>query len=247
MSTCNEFLGSPEQLPFLIKALGENMPRISDVMTNELATVPPDATVAQIAEIMRDRDIGDVLIVENGKLRGIITDRDLALQVLAEDHDPQSATVDNFMNKDVVTGDASWNLDRAAKTMAKYQIRRLPIVEAGRLVGIVSLGDIARYEKSKSVVSKSLEAVSEPDAITVSGSSGRNGTVLGIALAVLVASLVIWLRYTESGQAMASQVTQSPSYQNAKRVVTDTVDKAVEAASDPKVRDIGNQVMSFMK
>src|SRR5512141_114496 len=109
------------------------MPRISEIMTNELATVPPDTTVADVAAIMRDRDIGDVLVVEDGKLRGIITDRDLALQVLAEDHDPQSATVEDFMNKNVITGDATWNLDRAAKTMAKYQVRRLPVVEAGRL------------------------------------------------------------------------------------------------------------------
>lgn len=224
------------------------MPRISEVMTNELATVPPDTTVAEAAAIMRDRDIGDVLIVENGKLRGIITDRDLALQVLAEDHDPQSATVDDFMNKDVVTGDASWNLDRAAKTMAKYQVRRLPVVDDGRLVGIVSLGDIARYEKNKGVVSKSLEAVSEPEPIKAPSASSRPGnTTLGLVMAALVTGLVVWLRYTESGQTLTRQVSQSQTYQDAKRVVSNTVDKAVEAASDPKVRDIGNQVMSYMK
>lgn len=225
------------------------MPRISEVMTNELAMVPPDTTVADVAAIMRDRDIGDVLVVEDGKLRGIVTDRDLALQVLAEDHDPQSATVDDFMNKKVITGDASWNLDRAAKTMARYQVRRLPIVEEDRLVGIVSLGDIARYEKNKGVVSKSLEAVSEPDTITAPSASKRNGTALGLGLvmAALVTTLIVWLRYTESGQTLARQVTQSQTYQDAKRVVSNTVDKAVEAASDPKVRDIGNQVMSYMK
>lgn len=223
------------------------MPRISEVMTNELATVPPEASVAEVAAIMRDRDIGDVLIVENGKLRGIVTDRDLALQVLAEDHDPQSTTVDHYMNEKVITGDAAWNLDRAAKTMAKFQVRRLPIVEEGRLVGIVSLGDIARYEKNKGVVSKSLEAVSEPDTITVPGASRRNGTALGLVMAALVTTLIVWLRYTESGQALARQVTQSQTYQDAKRAVSSTVDKAVEAASDPKVRDIGNQVMSYMK
>jgi CBS domain-containing protein len=223
------------------------MPRISEVMTNELAMVPPDTSVAEVAAIMRDRDIGDVLVVEDGKLRGIVTDRDLALQVLAEDHDPQSATVDDFMNKKVITGDASWSLDRAAKTMAKYQVRRLPIVENDHLVGIVSLGDIARYDKNKSVVSKSLEAVSEPDVIKAPSASSRNGTTLGLIMAALVTTLIVWMRYTESGQTLARQVTQSQTYQDAKRVVSNTVDKAVEAASDPKVRDIGNQVMSYMK
>lgn len=223
------------------------MPRISEVMTNELATCPPDATVAEVAEIMRDRDIGDILIVEDGKLRGIVTDRDLALDVLADDHDPQSATVEDFMNTKVVTGDVSWNLDRAAKTMAKYQIRRLPIVEGDQLVGIVSLGDIARYEKSKGVVSKSLEAVSEPGAITVPGPSRRTQTALGLVLVGLVATLIVWMRWTESGQAFSRQVMDSKTYQDAKRVVSETVDKAGELASDPKVRDIGNQVMSYMK
>lgn len=222
------------------------MPKISDVMTNELAMCPPDTTVAEVAAIMRDRDIGDVLIVEDGKLRGIVTDRDLALDVLADEHDPQSTPVHKYMSTKVVTGDATWNLERAAKTMAKYQIRRLPIVEGEQLVGILSLGDIARYEKSKGVVSKSLQAVSEPASVTVPGAK-RNGTLLGVLLAGLVTTLVVWLRYTESGQALARQVTDSKTYQDAKRVMSDTMEKAVEAASDPKMRDLGNQVMSYMK
>ena len=138
------------------------MSKANEVMTHALATCAPDASVADVAAIMRDRDIGNVLIVEDGKLRGIVTDRDLALQALTGKDDPLQTPIQKFMSTKLVTGDADWSLEHVARTMARHQIRRLPIVQDDQLVGIVSLGDVARYENRKNVVTKSLRAISTP-------------------------------------------------------------------------------------
>jgi CBS domain-containing protein len=105
-----------------------------EVMTHTLTTCTPETSVAQVAALMRDRDIGNVLIVEDNKLRGIVTDRDLALQALTSQDDAQQTPVRKYMTTQPITGEATWNLERVAETMAKHQIRRLPIVEAGQLV-----------------------------------------------------------------------------------------------------------------
>src|SRR3972149_1955931 len=120
------------------------MLKAHEVMTNALATCAPDASVAHVAAIMRDRDIGDVLIVEDGKLRGIVTDRDLTLQALTGQDDPKQTPIRKYMSTKVVTGEPAWDLEQVASVMAKHQIRHLPIVQDGKLVGIVSLGDVAR-------------------------------------------------------------------------------------------------------
>src|SRR5512135_1892707 len=133
-----------------------------EVMTHPLATCAPEASVTDVAAIMRDRNIGDVLIVEEGKLRGIVTDRDLTLQALTGQDDPQQTPIRKYMSTKVITGEPTWDLKQVTSVMAKHQIRRLPIVQAGNLVGIVSLGDVARYEDQKHVVAESLQAISEP-------------------------------------------------------------------------------------
>jgi CBS domain-containing protein len=144
-----------------------------EVMTHALATCAPDASVAHVAGLMRDRDVGDVLVVENGNLSGIVTDRDLALQALTGEYDPLETPIHKFMNTKVVTGEADWSMKQVAKSMAKHQIRRLPIVQDGQLVGIVSLGDVARFEDRKAVVSNSLQAISTPNDITTPKRLGR--------------------------------------------------------------------------
>jgi len=173
-----------------------------DVMTHTLATCAPDANLAHVTAIMRDRDIGDVLVVEDGKLLGIVTDRDLALQALTGRDDPLQTPVRKFMSSQVVTGEATWSMEQVAKVMAKHQIRRLPIVQDGQLVGIVSLGDLAQQEVQKDVVAKSLQAISTPINPSDSGRSGHGTTVIGFALAALAATMMAWLTWNHSGQAL---------------------------------------------
>src|SRR5512139_806056 len=181
------------------------------VMTHALATCTPEARVAEVAAIMRDRDIGDVLVVEANTLRGIVTDRDLALQALTSRDDAQQTPIRKYMTTQLVTGEATWNLEKVAQIMAKHQIRRLPIVEAGQLVGIVSLGDVARHSARQEVVAKSLQAISTPTNISA-GNPPRGGRALaGFAVAAL-ATAMAWLMWNRSGQAFRKQLAKSDLY-----------------------------------
>ena len=207
-----------------------------DVMTHALATCTPEASVAQVAVIMRDRDIGNVLVVEDNTLRGIVTDRDLALQALTSQDDVQQTPIRKYMTTQLVTGEATWNLEKVAGIMAKHQIRRLPIVEAGQLVGIVSLGDVARHIARQDVVAKSLQAISAPTDISIANRPSGGRALVGSALATL-ATAMAWLVWNRSGQAFRKQLAKSDLYhtaQHALSVARDTVD---EAASSKAVRN----------
>ena len=220
------------------------MLRAHEVMTHATATCAPDATVAQVAGIMRDRDIGSVLLVEDGKLRGIVTDRDLALHALTGKDDPLQTPIGKFMSAKVVTGDTRWSLERVAETMAKHQIRRLPIVQDGRLAGIVSLGDLARREDRKDVVAKTLQAISTPIGVSASGRSGPGGALLGLSLAALATAVMAWLAWHHSGQALREQVSKSKLYHTAQGALNVARDRVDEAASGKFVGGLRQQMRS---
>jgi CBS domain-containing protein len=220
------------------------MSRAYEVMTHALATCAPDESVAQVAALMRDRDIGDVLVVKDGKLRGIVTDRDLALLALTGKDDPLQTPIHKFMTGRVVTGEAAWSLEQVAKIMAKHQIRRLPIVQDGQLVGVVSLSDVARHEDRKDVVTKSLQAISTPIGISASGRSGRGGALIGLALAALATTMIGWLTWNHSGQALRKQMAKSELYHTAQHAVSAARDKVDQAVSSKPVRDLRNQMRS---
>ncbi len=190
-----------------------------NVMTHALATCPPEARVAEVAAIMRDRDVGDVLVVEDGTLCGIVTDRDLALRALTSQDDAQQTPVRQYMTTQLVTGEARWNVEKVADIMAKHQIRRLPIVEGGHLVGIVSLGDVAQYGARQGVVAKSLQAISAPTDIAVANRPSGGRTLVGFALAAL-GGVMAWLMWNNgSGQAFRKQLATSDFYHTAQRTL----------------------------
>ena len=119
--------------------------RIREIMTSNPSTVEPDKTVVDAARIMKQEDAGVVPVTENGRLTGMITDRDIAVRVVAERKDPQSTTVREVASTDLVTVDPQQDLDEALRLMTQHQVRRLPVVEEdGRLVGIVAQADVAR-------------------------------------------------------------------------------------------------------
>jgi CBS domain-containing protein len=117
---------------------------IKEVMTSEVKVCEPDSTVAEAAKVMAREDVGPVPIVEEGRLTGIVTDRDIVTRVVAEGRDPNSTTVGEIASRDLVTVSPDDDLDMALKHLAQNQVRRIPVVEGGRLVGIVAQADIAR-------------------------------------------------------------------------------------------------------
>ena len=216
-----------------------------EVMTHPLAMCAPETSVTDVAATMRDRDIGDVLIVEDGKLRGIVTDRDLTLQALTGQDDPTQTPIRKYMSTKVVTGEPAWDLEQVTSVMAKHQIRRLPIVQDGKLVGIISLGDVAQHEDQKHAVAKSLQAISEPRGVSFSPRLGRGGAVTAVAavaLAAVAATVMAWLTWNHAGQALRKQISDSEAYHSAWDALIAARDKVDEAASSQQVRDLRHDV-----
>jgi CBS domain-containing protein len=125
---------------------------VRDLMTANPRSIEADQPVAEAARIMRDEDAGLVPVVEGDRLVGTVTDRDIAIRVVAEGKDPQSTTVREVASTDLVTIDPQQELAEALRLMAQHQVRRLPVVEEdGRLVGIVAQADVARHADEQSV------------------------------------------------------------------------------------------------
>ena len=119
---------------------------IRELMTENPKTVSSDATVAEAARVMREDDVGLVPVVDGDRLVGTVTDRDIAIRVVAEERDPNNTTVRETASTDLVTIDPEQDLGEALRLMAQHQVRRLPVVEEdGRLVGIVAQADVARH------------------------------------------------------------------------------------------------------
>jgi CBS domain-containing protein len=116
--------------------------RIRDVMTESVVTATPDTSVREVAETMRERNVGSVVLVENGQPVGFVTDRDLAVSVLADGRDPSDRACDHA-SAPVVTAAPDMDITEAAELMVEHGIRRLPVLEGGELIGIVTLDDLA--------------------------------------------------------------------------------------------------------
>jgi len=113
-------------------------------MTEGVVSAPPSASCRQVAELMRERNVGSVVLVdeETGALTGFVTDRDLALGALTDGRDPGDP-VAAHASAPVVTAEPGINVEEAAELMVRHGIRRLPILDGGRLTGIVTLDDLA--------------------------------------------------------------------------------------------------------
>src|SRR4051794_33563330 len=116
--------------------------RIGDVMTEQVVTAPRTATLGEVAELMRDRNVGSVVICDDGRPHSLVTDRDVALAV-ADRADRDTAADDRTGGRPLVTGEPEMDVKEAAALMVQHRIRRLPVVTGGELAGIVTLDDIA--------------------------------------------------------------------------------------------------------
>ncbi|WP_411098584.1 CBS domain-containing protein [Streptomyces sp. x-45] len=125
---------------------------VRDVMTGDPVTVEPLTSVTAVARLMRDQDLGAVLVTEGDRLRGLVTDRDLVVRSVAEGGDPEQTTVAGACSDDMVTVRSDEELDHAVRLMSEHAVRRLPVVDDGRPVGIVSLGDLAMERDPESAL-----------------------------------------------------------------------------------------------
>jgi CBS domain-containing protein len=126
------------------QSLAPGAKRVDQAMTRDPRSVEPGAVVADVAQLMRTEDVGSVPVVQNGHLVGMVTDRDIAVRVVAEGKDVRATTVGEIGSQKPVTVAPEQELDDALSLMAQHQLRRIPVVDGDRLVGIVAQADIAR-------------------------------------------------------------------------------------------------------
>ena len=118
--------------------------KVSEVMTRNPITLASTDTLAHAAKKMRDADVGDVIVVEGGTVRGLVTDRDIVVRAIAEDLDPFSTALVGVCTRDVVTVSPDDSIDTAVRLVRENAVRRLPVVAAdGTPVGVLSIGDLA--------------------------------------------------------------------------------------------------------
>ncbi len=135
--------------------------KVRDIMSRDVAALAPSNTITEVAQQMRLLNVGSLPLVQNERLVGVITDRDIVLRVVADGLDPNQERAELHMSRDPVTIAPDATAEQASQTMARAQIRRLPVVENGRLVGYLALGDLALQDRDRRV-GETLEQISEP-------------------------------------------------------------------------------------
>ncbi|QBD84093.1 CBS domain-containing protein [Clostridium tetani] len=135
--------------------------KINNIMTKDIVSLQAEDTVEHAAQLMKEHGVGSLPICNEGKIVGIITDRDIALRSVARGESIQNQTVRNIMTSNPITVSPNISATEAAEIMSKKQIRRLPVVENKNLVGMVSLGDISTEPNLENSAGKALTGISE--------------------------------------------------------------------------------------
>ncbi|MDD4715164.1 MAG: CBS domain-containing protein [Oscillospiraceae bacterium] len=136
--------------------------QVQELMNSNVVSITPEESASLAARLLTRHNVGSLPVCSNGQqMRGIITDRDIVLRCVAGENDPQATPVREIMSKDVVTITPGEDVRKAASLMAHHQIRRLPVVDNGRLVGMLSLGDMAKNNLFNIEASKALSEISE--------------------------------------------------------------------------------------
>ena len=117
--------------------------KVRDVMTPNPRTAQLETTLEEIATMMKDEDVGMIPVLDDGEIAGVVSDRDIVVRCIADGKTPAECTAEDIMSEELRTIDPEAEVDEAADLMAEAQIRRLPVVKGGKLVGMLSLGDIA--------------------------------------------------------------------------------------------------------
>ncbi len=138
------------------------MLKVEDIMVEDVVTVDSDEPVIEAVKLMNKNEIGCLVVTRRGKTVGIVTERDLLKRVLAKMRDPIKTKVRQVMTKPLIVGDPNMDLEDATKLMFERNIKKLPVIEGRRLIGLVSLTDIARFQPQMMKILKKLAAQHEP-------------------------------------------------------------------------------------
>ena len=128
--------------------------KIREFMTANPVIFDASAKVSEAAQAMRDRGIGDVLVEKNGSLCGIVTDRDLVVRCMAEGADPSERSLGELCTSELASLESDASIDEAVELMKQRAVRRIPVVESGTAIGIVSLGDLAELRDPDSALGR---------------------------------------------------------------------------------------------
>jgi CBS domain-containing protein len=159
-----EAAGYPSSGGRSISALGKGGPimaptnTVAAVMTEQLEVLASDSPVRDAARVMRDAGIGDVIVIEDGSVCGIVTDRDIVVRGIASGKDPATTRLEEICSKDVTTVSSDTPVEEAVRLMRDRAVRRLPVVDGDRPVGVVSLGDLAVERDPSSALADISEA-----------------------------------------------------------------------------------------
>jgi len=133
---------------------------VKDAMTAEVKVATPSQSLTDAASLMKQEDVGSVPVVDGERLVGVLTDRDIVVRGIADGGDPRAVQVGDIASRDVVTVRPDDDLDEAVRLMAQHQVRRLPVVDDGHLVGVLATADVAHEAKDK-VVGQVVEEISK--------------------------------------------------------------------------------------
>jgi len=122
---------------------------VRDAMTEDPRSIGASASVVEAARLMREGHIGSLPVTQDERLVGMITDRDITTRVVAESAAPETTSVGDVYSRDLISVEPDHDLEEALELMARHQVRRLPVVENGRLVGVVAQADIALKDNER--------------------------------------------------------------------------------------------------
>ncbi len=125
---------------------------IRELMTKDVVTSPSGTSVAEASRLMRDEDIGDIVVVDEDTVIGLVTDRDIVIRAMAEGRSPTETTVGDIASREIATVGPNDDVAEVVRTMRSQAVRRIPVVEDGRPVGVVSIGDLAIERDSDSAL-----------------------------------------------------------------------------------------------
>jgi CBS domain-containing protein len=140
--------------------------KVRDIMTKEIACINADDPVEKAAELMKQYNVGSIPVCDGDRVIGIVTDRDIALRYVADRKNTMWQPISNVMTSNPVVGSPDMDAQDAARLMGQQQIRRLPIVDGGTLVGIIALGDISTQSELAHNAGHALKDISQPGSMT---------------------------------------------------------------------------------